>query len=144
MEINVKQNDCKYFVDEEHRKVICVIEDTSLFFLNYINDFKLDITETPKFWNNLVMPHRFVGVATCRENDVFDAEFGKLIAFNKAKIKLTTSMFKRAQVYVNRVDNMFTEIIENFNDFGERLARNTDRREARIKALLDEKEVKDE
>lgn len=141
MDINVKQTDCKYFVDEKNQKVVCVIEDTSLLFLKYIDDFKLDITETPKFWNSLLMPHRFVGIATCSENDTFDAEIGKLIAFNKAKIKLTTSMFKRAQRYITRVDEAFTEIVENFNDFGERVGNNTDRREERIRALLDEKEA---
>ena len=144
MDINVKQSDCKFYVDEENRKVICVIEDTSLLFLKYIEDFKLDLSESPKFWNNLVMPHRFVGIATCSENDTFNAETGKLIAFNKAKIKLTTSLFKRARVYISRIDDVFTDIVENFNNFGERVSANTDRREERIKALLDEKEVQSE
>lgn len=141
MDINVKQADCKYFVDEKNRKVVCVIEDTSMLFFRYIDDFKLDLRASEKFWKTLIMPHRFVGIATCNENDTFDVETGKLIAFNKAKIKLTTSMFKRAQHYISRVDEVFTEIVENFNDFGERLSNNTDRREERIRALLDEKEV---
>ena len=144
MNINVKQTDCQFYVDEENRKVVCVIPNTSNLFFRYIDDFKLDLSAGTKFWSNLLMPSRFVGIATCSENDTFDAELGMLIAFNKAKSKLNTSFFKRAQKYVNKIDEEYTAIVENFNDFGERLSLNADRREKEINARLDGEEEEDE
>lgn len=139
MEINVKQSDCKFYVDEENQKVVCVIEETSGLFFRYIENFNLQLTAPTKFWESLTMPRRFVGIATCHEGDTFNVETGKLIAFNKAKIKLTTSLFKRARTYIDRIDKEFTAIVENFNDFGERVSANTEKREERIKTLVEDK-----
>ena len=140
MNLSIKQNDCQYYVDEANRKVICVIDDTRDLFFDYIDDFKLDLRVNDKFWRKLFMPHRFVGIATCSENDTFDVEIGKKIAFHKAKTKLNTSFFKRAQIYINKVDEEFTKILDNFNDFGERLSNNANRREAAIEKLLNKEE----
>jgi len=139
MEINVKQSDCKFYVDEENQKVVCVIEETSGLFFRYIENFNLQLTAPTKFWESLTMPRRFVGIATCHEGDTFNVETGKLIAFNKAKIKLTTSLFKRARIYIDRINKEFTAIVENFNDFGERVSTNTEKREERIKTLVEDK-----
>jgi len=137
MNINISQKDCQFYVDEEKRKVICVIPHTTELFLRYIDEFNLIIIKAgDKFWSELLMPHRFVGIATCSENDTFDPEFGMQLAYHKAKRKLNTSFFKRAQKYVDRIDNEYTNIVNSFNDFVERLATNDEEREKNIEEYL--------
>lgn len=140
MRINIKQTDCRFYVDEAARKVVCVIPDTKYLLDNYLDDFyavsRAVYAAESKVYKKILMPNSFSGVATCHESDTFDVETGKLIAFNKAKYKLNTSFFKRANFVVNYVDKKLNEIMDSFNDFGMRLSRNTDKREEEIERRL--------
>ena len=40
MRINIKQTDCRFYVDEAARKVVCVIPDTKYLLDNYLDDFE--------------------------------------------------------------------------------------------------------
>ena len=42
MEIEVKRSDCRFYVDEAHRKVVCVIPDTKNLVINYIDKIGID------------------------------------------------------------------------------------------------------
>lgn len=75
------------------------------------------------------MPDRFVGVATCDENDEWDEEVGKSIAFSRAKYKLHNSFFKRANTFVNECDRTLSKLITSLNDYGEHLTLNAEKRE---------------
>ena len=136
MNVDIKPRDCQFYVDEEKRKVVCVIPHTAELFYDYIEDFPLELSAPSKFWDNLLMPHRFTGVATCTPEDTFNEETGRLIAFNKAKKKLTSSFFKRAQTFVNYMDDKFTEMVNSFNTYGERISMTTEIREKKIEELL--------
>lgn len=135
MNINVKPSDCVYYVNEEARKVVCVIPHTEEVFFDYIENFPFWITKE-KLYDSLIMPSRFVGIATCSPEDEFNEELGKRIAFHKAKGKMNASFFKRAQTYINSIDKDFVEVIENFNNYGERLSNNADRREKIIESMV--------
>lgn len=138
MKINIKQKDCTFYVNEEQRKVVCVIPHTRDLIFDYIEDFPLRwciINE--KLENEMLMPPSFHGVATCHESDTFDVETGKLIAFNKAKIKMNTSFFKRANKLVNYLDNELNTMMYSFNDFGARLSESADKREKAIEERLE-------
>lgn len=139
MRINIKQTDCRFYVDEAARKVVCVIPDTKYLLDNYLDDFEAiarAIYADYKVRKQILLPNSFSGVATCHESDTFNVETGKLIAFNKAKYKLNTSFFKRANLVVNYVDRKLNETMDSFNDFGMRLSRNTDKREEEIERRL--------
>ena len=141
MRLNIKSKDCKYYVDKDHRKVICVIRNTKYLFLDYVEDFNLCLDcEGTILYNQLLMPTRFIGIATCASEDTFDESLGCKIAFNKAKTKLHNSFFKRAQIYTNKVDEEFNKMITSINTYGECLARNAEKREKEIEALLGTKE----
>ena len=88
------------------------------------------------------MPRRFVGIATCDPNDEFSVEAGKLIAFSKAKDKVQTSFFKRADLYVNTLDNWLQDAVEAINNYGKKLTENTKRRHQKIAELIGEPEEK--
>ena len=138
MKIDVKRSDCKFYIDEANRKVVCVIPDTKNLVKKYLN--RLDVADAFFFdWRvdeKLELPHSFSGVATCREDETFDVETGKLIAYNKAKKKLNTSFFKRANFIVNYFDDRLNMLMEELNRYGMRLSLNTDRRENKINTLL--------
>ena len=137
MKINVKQKDCTFYVNEEQRKVVCVIPHTRDLIFDYIEDFPFRwciINE--KLENEMLMPPSFHGVATCHESDTFDVETGKLIAFNKAKNKMHTSFFKRANKLVNYIDGELNAMMYSFNDFGARLSESADKREKAIEERL--------
>jgi len=138
MKINVKWSDCKFYVDEANRKVVCVIPNTKNLIMQYLN--RLEAADAFFFdWRiseKLKLPLSFSGIATCREGETFDVETGKLIAYNKAKKKLNTSFFKRANFMVNYFDDRLNMLMEELNRYGMRLSLNTDRRENKIDKLL--------
>jgi len=132
MNVNVRKSDCRFYVDEAHRKVVCVIPCTRNMVINYIGDSPFRFCMTLRERDALKLPNSFTGIATCNENDTFDEEIGKLIAYDKAKMKLNTSFFKRANKFVNKCDKELYKLIDSLNDFGSRLSEGADRREAKI------------
>lgn len=138
MEINIKMKDCRFFVDEEKRTVICVIENTSNLVFEFFNINKItwdddanrlvNIYPNYRLEKKLVLPDRFVGKAVCAPEDEWNEEAGRLIAFDRAKMKLNTSFFKRAQEFVTEVDITFGNMVSRVNEYGERLGRGADRR----------------
>lgn len=144
MEINIKMEDCKFFVDEEQRTIVCVIEDTYHIVHDFFSIGYSDVSNknTPVFfevndalWTRLRMPNRFIGKAVCAPEDDWNEEVGRLIAFDRAKMKLNTSFFKRAQMFVDAVDVAFGEMVGRVNEYGMRLSNGAERREQRIKRI---------
>lgn len=84
------------------------------------------------------MPKRFWGIATCAEDDEWDEEKGKFLAFSRAKNKLNNSFFKRAQLYIDTFDKSLNDSILILNNLGNKLTVNADRRQERIKELFGE------
>jgi len=91
--------------------------------------------------NKLMLPARFVGIATCSEEDEFNEDIGREIAFNKAKFKLNTSFFKRADWFTNELDKEIGEFVQSVNNFGAALTAGAERREEKIKAYFGETKV---
>lgn len=142
---NIKPSDAKYFIDEEKRTVICVIDDTKSLFNRFCNDnFKISAKNTvfwprlnnKQFFDKLDMPNRFVGQATCSKDDEWNVETGKLIAFSRAKDKVNKSFFKRANTYINTLDQWVNDAAEVLNQVGEKLSINTERRYNLIESIV--------
>ena len=137
MSNGIKQSDCKFYVNEEERTIVCVIENTQDMVLDYIMDhfnfpdLELDAAYG-KLREELKMPRSFIGKAVCSENDEWDVELGCLIAFSRMKNKVYTSFFKRANLFVQTIDRRLNEIISNFNDFGLNLENKREALEAAI------------
>ena len=123
----IKMSDCRFYVDEEARTVVCVIPNTK----NMVNDFIWDHFQ----WSDvnmsdaldytlrrqIKMPKSFMGKAVCAPEDEWDEELGRMIAFSRAKDKCYKSFFKRANMFVQTVDRRLGDMIEAFNDFGLKL-----------------------
>lgn len=133
----IKMSDCRFYVNEAERTVVCVIpqfvEDGPRhnFTCDMVLDFIYDNFSFREvdfhyaleraFENELKMPSSFIGKAVCAPDDEWNEETGKLIAFARAKDKCYKSFFKRANHFVQTIDRRLGDMIEQFNDFGIKL-----------------------
>lgn len=145
MKLNINSKDCRYIVDKDKRKVVCIIDNTDETFIAFMNkNFKVFFSDDGPYWGSakfekkLSMPRRFVGIATCGDTDEWNEETGKLIAYSRAKDNFNKSFFKRANLYVNTIDNEVERATEMLNMLGQKLTTNTARRHEKISALIGE------
>lgn len=129
MKINIKPEDCRYVINEEQRKVVCIIENTENLLYRFIElPLHIKMSMPNKLSKMLLLPNRFTGVATCAPEDEWNVEIGKVLAFSRAKHKVGVSFFKRANVFVNEVDQWLTDMVNSINDYGKRLEKNQNKR----------------
>ena len=146
----IKMSDCKFYIDEAARTVVCVISNTQDmvedFIYEHFNFNEIDCTAFGRLRNAIKMPHSFMGKAVCSPNDEWNEETGKLIAFSRAKDKCYKSFFKRANSFIQSVDRRLGDMIDLFNDFGMKLEDKREGMTERIKELTGviEEEDKDE
>lgn len=127
----IKMSDCKFYVNEEKRTVVCVIPDTEdevkefiWSSLSDINGINLYRTVSYKLNEKLTLPNSFIGKAVCAPEDEWNEEVGRKLAFARAKNKLYTSFFKRATLFVRQLDEAVETAYETFNNFGAKVAEN--------------------
>lgn len=123
----IKMSDCKFYVDEDARVVVCVIPNTNDMLIDFVrehfrwDDVDLDYAIDYHFEPKLQMPRSFMGKAVCAAEDEWNEELGRKIAFSRAKDKCYKSFFKRANLLVQTYDRRLGDMIETFNDFGLKL-----------------------
>lgn len=129
MKINIKPDYCRYIVNEEQRKVVCIIDNTEDLVRQFIGwPFEMKMAMPDKVIDKIALPKRFTGIATCAPEDEWDVEVGKALAFSRAKYKLGVSFFKRANYMVNEIDAQLSELLDAFNSYGEHLEKNQEKR----------------
>ena len=151
MKFNVTTDDARFIVDEKNKVVVCVIENTSDLFVDFVyqnfrisTDCDVDYARFHHhnfknlFIDKLTMPNKFVGVARCGEDDEWNEDIGRLIAFSRAKDSLLKSFYKRAQTYLNTLDTWLAEAVDTLNNLGEKLESNTEKRHQYIESLVGE------
>lgn len=141
---NIRPEDCEYIVKEDERKVICILNNTSQLFTHFTVDNLLlpldgiwnNTRPLDKLYKKLLMPARFVGIATCSPSDEWDENTGKLIAFSRMKDKVNKSFFKRANTLINTYDDWLNDAEDTLNALGYKLSVNTDHRHQYINKML--------
>lgn len=110
---NIMGYQVEYKVIPEHKVVIASIKGTCgaaflLFTKKYIKPVtgQFAITDDWDYCrkNRLLMPNTFKAVAHCYDEDVFDVEKGKEIAYNKLADKFCNSLYKRMGAMANYLD----------------------------------------
>ena len=135
----IKMSDCRFYVNEDERTVVCVIPDTHRMVLDYIyenfqwND--INMYDALDCYRELWMPKSFMGKAVCAAEDEWNEETGRLIAFSRAKDKCYKSFFKRANHFVQALDRRLGDMIDSFNDFGLKLEDKREGMQQRITEL---------
>lgn len=123
----IKMKDCKFYIDEEARTVVCVIPNTKTMVYDFIRehfdwgDISMYDAMCWRLSDTIGMPHSFMGKAVCAPEDEWNKETGCMIAFSRAKDKCYKSFFKRANYFVQTIDRRLGDMIEMFNDFGMKL-----------------------
>lgn len=150
----IKMSNCKFYVNEAERTVVCVIPPyikdengecnscTSEMVTEFIHDnfmfpeidFRYALEN--KLLDELDMPTSFIGKAVCSAEDEWDEETGKMIAFSRAKDKCYRSFFKRANKFVQAIDRRLGDMVDRFNDFGLQLEEKHERLQAKIESAL--------
>ena len=137
MKVNIRPEMCKFYVNREKRKVVCVLEGTEQMASDFMCDQGLNTDFMFKDWSgDLCLPNRFVGIATCAEGDTWDEEFGKQLAFHKMKVAFYTAFSNHATQYFNNIYQAIDEVIRNVNNFGDKVNANLTRSEERIEEYL--------
>ena len=127
----VSKEDVVYIVDEKKRKVVAYVEGTKYELVNFISENKgilPDWFDMPKLHNKLLMPDKFVGIATCSPDDEWNPEIGKLIAYHRMKTNMSKSFFKHAETYYKLMLKKVDETVDLINIYGNKLTANYNRR----------------
>ena len=138
----IKMSDCRFYVNEDERTVVCVIPKTQDMLVDFIKDHysfaDLDFyfALSYKKLDELQLPNAFIGKAVCSEEDEWNEETGKLIAFSRAKDKCYRSFFKRANNFAQSIDRRLGDMIDCFNEFGIKLQNKQNDLEDRINAMV--------
>lgn len=138
----MREPNCKFYVDESKRKVVCVydVEELPYDFSYLINNELLKINTYNI--NDLIrfkMPTKhFVGIATCAPEDEWNEAIGRRIAFLKTRKKYYTSYFKTANHIIDRIDEQMAAITNKINELGEKVENSVYREQERIEKVLHE------
>lgn len=102
----------KYFVDEDERKVIAVLENTRWDAYNKICKMvrDTDFCVVPK--NKYMMHSAYRAVVTCDEKDEFDADIGKKIAKERVLEHYYAALDKRVDEFRNSLIILNSEVFD--------------------------------
>ena len=123
----IKKSDCRFSINKDARTIVCVIPHTTDMLYDFLTqnfqsrDF--DIISTALDWSMMIMPKSFSGKATCAEEDEWDEELGKNIAYARARRKLYHSFFRRANHIVNTIDLQLNNMVFTLNTLGDKVTR---------------------
>ena len=138
--MNIKMSDCDFYVNKEKRTIVCVINDTEDALYDYVDEnFTIDSFAwyAYRMSDDAVMPKRFVGKAVCSEEDEWDEEFGRRLAFFRAKHKFYTCVCTRAGVMLQRMQKQLEHTTKKFEDFAKKASMNAIKLHAKIYNQLD-------
>ena len=146
MKHSIRREDVEYVVRPEEKKVIAYIEGTKWMFFDFVCE---NYPHFRAFWcddpldDKLAMPNKFIGIATCGPDDVWDENIGRLIAFDRMKDNLNKSFFKRANTFVAEMEKRLDIFCDRVNGYGEKLETNMNRRKAVIAKVLGDEVTED-
>lgn len=116
----------KFFVNEEKRTVVAIIEDCSLDFIKRISKNPFNemgyIASTYSNGNWIYMNDSYKGIAKCAPDDEFDVEIGKTIAMNRALRKYYSDLRNKFGRYVDMCDEIMGLGLDNYKMVDDRLA----------------------
>lgn len=141
MKYNIQPKDCKFIVNREKKKVICIMEGTNELFIrfaetNFPSLIPFDSFIYDPLYAKLLMPNRYIGISTCSEEDEFDENIGRLIAFSRMKKKIDRSFFKRSQTFIQMIDDSLDNAVDTLNKLGVKLIKNEAIRENKLSLML--------
>ena len=123
MKVGVSKKNCKFYVDKDARVVVCVIPDTRRGFVDFIDpfitkgDFELPYPSSLDYY----LPSSIVAKAKCAPEDEWDEEYGRELAYQRAKEKFYRYFFRYADKYVKYLVDQVYKCAEVFDNIQKRL-----------------------
>ena len=109
----------KYVADESNGVCVVILEDTEWDAIDYMQKYIGDSVDIyPR--KNFKIPHKFVGIAKCHPDDIFDWQVGTDLAFDRAYLaykKSIKNMLKKISEYLRKRADMIDWNIENNKRF---------------------------
>lgn len=139
----MKQSECKFVVNEEKRTITCIYHCDGDAVIDYIDHYcvncqYLGVLFFSKLPKNLQMPTVYVGIARCSDEDEWNEELGKLIAFRRMKNKYYKEFFRTLNEWIHRIDKCLDVLIDEANMFGIRVEGAMDRLDDEIASKISE------
>ena len=141
MRINIKMKDCAFTIDRAHRRVICVIKISKSIAFDYLNNIEsmLSMTIPDEVASRMYLPPSIVGIATCAEEDEWDEEIGKRVAYNKAKLNFVSKLYFAFNVYFSFANKTLGELAATCDILGSRMSANIIRSQQKVEEMIEQK-----
>ena len=125
----------KYYVNEDKRTVVCVIQSRKLDAVNFMEKTGFEFLQfSDKAMQ--VMPTRFVGVARCSPEDKYDEHIGRLIAFDRAKEKYDMAFIHAVESMYDYQLNMLKQCEQRLDKYINKASQHHFKRVDKIEAYM--------
>ena len=122
----------EYYVDEEKKVVVCKL--TGCEGGSMCDMCQVGYPHHPDF----VLNDSYVSKAKCFEDDTFDAEFGKKLAYQRAVTKLNTAKVKTLKRFKKERVKYFNLLLDNMHKISDKCERIVASKETTIKGMFTE------
>lgn len=124
MKLGVNKKNCRFYVDEVARVVVCVIPDTRFTFVHFIeknkNAYQIDLP-FPYPYDEYYFPSSISAKAKCAPEDEWDEEYGRELAYQRAKEKYYRYFFNLTDKYFAYIEKQVSRCVELFDEVQARL-----------------------
>ena len=146
------KNDCyaqvSYFINEAKKTIVCKIEPYVVTepilswepleeYISYTNNLDYKQSTSKSFFvmcGNTCTS--FIGKAVCMDEDEFNVEFGKRLAYDKAMLKLLDAKKRFFAGHIKVFEKHITANQELITDVDKQIAKTTERFEKKIKEVM--------
>lgn len=129
MGLGVNKKNCRFYVDEAARVVVCVIPNTRFTFVNFLegNLYQNGIVlPFPPNYDNYKFPSSISAKAKCAPEDEWNEEYGRELAYQRAKEKYYRYFFNFADKYFAYIEKQVSRCAELFDGVQARLNKKAD------------------
>lgn len=128
MGIGVNKKNCRFYVDEAARVVVCVIPDTRSTFISFLEEnlYQNEIMLPLPNYRDYDFPSSISAKAKCAPEDEWDEEFGRELAYQRAREKYYRYFFNLADKYFAYIEKQVSRCAELFNGIQARLNKKAD------------------
>lgn len=128
MKLGVNKKNCRFYVDEAARVVVCVIPDTCSTFMNFLEEslYQNGILLPLPNYSEYNFPSSISAKAKCAPEDEWDEEYGRELAYQRAKEKYYRYFFNLTDKYFAYIEKQVSRCAELFNGVQTRLNKKVD------------------
>ena len=121
-----------YYINEASKVVVCKITGCEESLIRDI--FKSGYP----YHSDFLLNDSYVGKAKCSEDDIFDIEFGKKLAYQRAIVKLNTAKIKTLKSFEKEQVKYFNLLLNNMHKISDKCERIVASKETTIKGMFAE------